>query len=75
VFDLPININSEENYCKGLIEAAKRLNWLINEKNCKVYIHDTAGATRAPCVAIVYTCLYMKHPKWESERDIEYMIN
>jgi len=61
IYDIPININKEETYCQGLIEAVKRLNWLINDKKCKVYLHDTAGATRAPSVAIIYTCLYMKH--------------
>jgi len=71
---MPIDISSKESYCHGLIEAAMKLNWLINEKNCKVFIHDTAGATRAPNVAIVYTCLYMKHQFWENEKSIEKMI-
>ena len=53
------------------MEAAKRLNYLINEKKMKVYLHDTSGATRAPSVAITYMCLYMKHSNWSNEKLVE----
>jgi len=53
------------------MEAAKRLNYLINEKKMKVYMHDTSSATRAPSVAITYMCLYMKHDNWQNEKLVE----
>lgn len=61
VFDMPIDYDNAPEYVRGTMEAAKKLYYLINDMKMKVYLYDTSSATRAPNVAIVYMCIYMKH--------------
>jgi len=45
-------------------EASKVLHDLIYEKDHKVFLHCLAGTTRAPTLALIYLCLFMKSTKW-----------
>lgn len=42
------------------MEAAKRINYCINEKGMKVYIHCTSSCTRSTSAVILYMCLYLR---------------
>ena len=58
--NVPVDDQSEHALVTALMEAAARLNHLINEKKMKVYVHCKSSVTRAPSVAIVYLCLYVR---------------
>ena len=56
---------------KDYAEAAVRLNDLINVRGLKVYLHDTSSITRDPTLAIVYICLFLRHPDWQDPEAVE----
>lgn len=64
VIDVPIDDSTEQSLEDGLIQGAMRLNQLINEQKCKVFVHCTSSSTRGPSVALVYLCLYIKDKNW-----------
>ena len=47
------------------MHVVEKLNYYVNEKKIKVYLHDTTSATRVSGAAIIYLCLYMKHQEWK----------
>lgn len=59
---------------KGLIEGAKHLDYMINDKKLTVYVHCNSGVTRAPSVAIAYLCLFLKHPQWQDPKEVEKFV-
>ena len=44
----------------GILEAARKLNQMVNELGLKVYVHCTSSYTRSVTVVIVYLCLYLQ---------------
>jgi len=59
-FHIPVDDETEEAFSKGIMEAANRLNYCINEKGMKVYIHCTSSCTRSVSAVILYMCLYVR---------------
>lgn len=59
-----IEYEDEQQMFKQYAEAAQRLNNLINDRGLKVYLHDTSSITRAPTVAVIYMCLFLRHQDW-----------
>jgi len=79
-FHIPVDDESPAAHAKGLMEAASRLNYCINEKGMKVYIHCTSSCTRATSVIILYMCLYLRtvtyKQQWRNpEEAAEYVRN
>ena len=59
-FHIPVDDENQGAFAKGLMEVASRLNYCINEKGMKVYIHCTSSCTRATSAIILYMCLYLR---------------
>ena len=59
-FHIPVDDENQGAFAKGLMEVASRLNYCINEKGMKVYIHCTSSCTRATSAVILYMCLYLR---------------
>ena len=51
----------ENEYVRDLFRAVQKLNELINVKKHHVYLHCSAGVSRAPTLFIIYLALYIKH--------------
>lgn len=47
-----------------VFKAASYLNDLANTKNLRVFLHSTAGMTRAPTVLLAYMALFKAHENW-----------
>lgn len=73
-FNVPIDDQTEQSFMTGIMESANRLNYLINEKKMKVYVHCTSSCTRAPSVVIAYLCLYVRtynyKKQWEHPTEV-----
>lgn len=66
-FHVPVDDENEGAFIKGLMEAASRLNYCINEKGMKVYIHCTSSCTRATSAIILYMCLYLRTVTYQQQ--------
>ena len=66
VVSFPIPDHDEEEYMDKLFIAAQHINDLINEQGHTVYLHDTSGLTRAPTLALIYLCLFVKIRTYEN---------
>jgi hypothetical protein len=71
IVDHPVNYEDEQRMYKDLAEGATRLNDLINGRGLKVFLHDTSSITRGPTLAIVYLCMYLRHPDWQNPEAVE----
>ena len=55
-----------DSLCEYLFDAAKLLQSVLKERYQRnVFIHCSAGMTRAPSVAILYLCLFCKVEFWQ----------
>jgi len=66
----PIDDTDENLLVRGLIESATQLNYLVNEKQQRVYVHCTSAITRGPSVALVYFSLFIKHHEWQNPQRV-----
>jgi protein-tyrosine phosphatase len=65
---LPIEEHNEKELKMKVFAASQYLNDMVNNKGHRVYIHCSAGITRAPTVVLLYLCLFKRHKSW---RDID----
>lgn len=57
--------NRTKDLCEKLLWAAKIMNHMLTVLNHdKIYVHCTAGITRAPSVLLTYLCLFCKVDSW-----------
>lgn len=55
--NLPVEDNNLEDYSEDNFQACKALDQLLEQKQ-KVYVHCTAGMSRAETIVTTYLCLY-----------------
>ena len=54
----PIHDFNQSDLMAKLLDAAKALDAMINQRGRAVYVHCTAGMGRAPATVLVYLCLF-----------------
>ena len=57
-----------------LVDAARTLNDMINNKGLKVYVQGTSGIGRAPAVVMAYLCLFKKVDFWSDVNVVEQFL-
>ena len=71
---VPLHDDDDIEYSQDLIKAAHTLDDLINRQNHIVYLHCGSGFVRAPTLAALYICLYVKSKNYERIDEVERMI-
>ena len=69
-----IHDDDDVEYSQDLFEAAQILDELINRQNHIVYVHCGSGFVRAPTLAALYICLYVKSKNYDRPEEVEKMI-
>ena len=64
------DLGTPEDYADALFDAAVQLDRLREQRH-RVYIHCTAGQSRATTLAITYLCLFVKSKHWQSPGLVE----
>lgn len=71
--NFPVEDNNLEDYSEDNFQACKALDQLL-QQNQRVYIHCTAGMSRAQTITITYLALFQKSRFWFNSAKVEEIV-
>lgn len=70
----PIDDFNQQEKAVKYFSAAQYLNDLVNNKNLKVYVHDSSGISRSPTVILTYLTIFKRVDCWQNINQSEKYI-